>query len=65
MPRIDDLPDVLTAADVAKLLGFGRGKSYELMRISVEAGGIPSVRIGKNVRVLKSDLIEWLAAQRK
>lgn len=58
--KLEELSDVLTANEVSKYLGVCKNKAYELMRIKPNAGGIPSVRIGRNVRVLKVDLINWL-----
>lgn len=62
--KIDELSDVLKAKDIQNFLGISRGKAYELMRISPDVGGIPSIRIGKSVRVLKVDLLNWLNSRR-
>lgn len=58
--KFEDLSDVLKAEDISEFLGMSKNKVYELMRINPNAGGIPTLRIGRNVRVLKADLIEWL-----
>lgn len=58
--KIEDLPDVLNAYEISLFMGLSKNKIYELMRINPNAGGIPTLRIGRNVRVLKADLIEWL-----
>jgi excisionase family DNA binding protein len=58
--KIEDLSDVLKAEEISQFLGLSKNKVYELMKIKPESGGIPTLRIGRNVRVLKTDLIEWL-----
>lgn len=58
--KLDDLPDVMTAEVLAGFLGISRRRAYELMDIKVEAGGIPCFRLGRNKRVLKIKLAEWL-----
>lgn len=49
----------LRPAEVGKALGFSRSKTYEL----ISAGTIPSVRVGKSVRVPVAALNEWLQRQ--
>lgn len=63
--KIENLPDVLTATDVSKFLGISANKTYELMRINQSAGGLPVLKIGRNVRVLKSDLIAWIDSKKE
>lgn len=63
--KLESLPDVLKAVDISKYVGISKGKAYELMRIEEEAGGLPVVRIGRNVRVMKSDLMNWLENQKE
>lgn len=58
--KIDDLSDVLKADEISKFLGMSKNKVYDLMKIKPESGGIPTLRIGRNVRVLKVDFVEWL-----
>lgn len=58
--KIEELPDVLTAKTLAPFLGLSKRRIYELMDTSIEAGGIPCMRIGRSKRVLKSDLLVWL-----
>jgi excisionase family DNA binding protein len=43
---------LLTAEEVANVLGVSRSKAYTMMRLKE----IPTVTIGKNVRVCKRDL---------
>jgi excisionase family DNA binding protein len=50
----------LSLKDVQQMLGIGRTKTYEL----VTAGELPAVRIGRCIRVNRTELDEWLLAQR-
>ena len=50
----------LSLKDVQHMLGIGRTKTYEL----VTAGELPAVRIGRCIRVNRTELGEWLRAQR-
>jgi excisionase family DNA binding protein len=58
MERADlrDLPAVLTVEEAAKVLRISRGSAYE----SVRAGGIPSIRIGRTIRVPRHALLAML-----
>ena len=50
----------LSLKDVQQLLGIGRTKTYEL----AATGELPAVRIGRCIRVNRTELEEWLRAQR-
>ncbi len=50
---------LLRADEVAKALGLGRSKTYELMN----SGRLPVVRIGRSVRVPASALRHWIETQ--
>ena len=50
---------LLRVEEVAVSLGIGRTQAYEL----VHSGEIPSIRIGRLVRVSIEDLREWVKAQ--
>jgi excisionase family DNA binding protein len=50
------LPPVLTVEEAAKILRISRGSAYE----SVRAGGIPSIRIGRTIRVPTHALLSML-----
>jgi excisionase family DNA binding protein len=50
----------LSLKDVQQMLGIGRTKIYEL----VTTGELPAVRIGRCIRVNRTELDEWLLAQR-
>jgi excisionase family DNA binding protein len=47
---------LLRPAEVSDLTGMGKSKTYEL----IAAGVIPSVRIGKSVRVPAARLRQWI-----
>jgi excisionase family DNA binding protein len=50
---------LLTASDVAAALRIGVSTAYRLML----AGELPSVRIGRSVRVPRAALEEWVRRQ--
>lgn len=50
----------LKVPEVAKVLRIARSRAYEL----VADGQIPSVRIGRSVRVSRRELERWLEGQR-
>jgi excisionase family DNA binding protein len=50
----------LTLRQIQVILGIGSTKAYEL----VATGEIPSVRIGRSIRVSRQELERWLEAQR-
>jgi len=47
---------LLNAEETARLLGLGRTKVYEMLA----AGELPVIRIGRNVRVPRDGLSEWI-----
>ncbi|SRR5712692_2919334 len=54
-----DLPLLVDSREVARLLGIGRTKAFELMA----RDQVPVVRIGRSVRVLRSALERWVGEQ--
>lgn len=50
---------LLRVDEVAKLLSLGRSKTYEL----IAAGALPTVRLGRSVRVPVEALRRWLDDQ--
>ena len=52
----DDLPLTLRVEDLMPILSVGRNTAYELVR----SGQIRSIRIGKQLRIPKQTLIEYL-----
>ena len=53
-PYLDD--EIMTAPEVAKYLKLCKAKVYYM----IQRREIPHIRIGKNVRIRKSDLVKWL-----
>jgi hypothetical protein len=53
---IDELPLVLVASDVQRVLRLGRVQTYELLN----SAGFPAIRCGRVIRVPKHLFIEWL-----
>ena len=52
-------PLALTIAETARMLGLSRATVYSLTR----SGDLPSIKIGRAVRVPINALNEWLAAR--
>lgn len=50
---------LLRVSETAKIIGLGKSKTYDL----IAKGELPSVRIGKCVRVPVASLKEWVDAQ--
>lgn len=56
-PATGDLDaQLLTADQLAKLWQIGRDQAYNLCHIP----GFPCIRIGRNIRIIKSRLEDWL-----
>ena len=53
---LNDLPMTLRVEDLMPLLGIGRNTAYELIR----SGQIRSVRIGRQIRIPRDALLEFL-----
>lgn len=51
----------LKVPEVAQVLRIARSRAYEL----VGSGEVPSVRIGRSVRVSRKELDRWLEEQRQ
>ena len=54
--NINNLPLVLSVPELASVLHIGRNAAYEL----VNTGKIRSIRIGKNIRIPQSALLDYL-----
>lgn len=54
--QANELPEVMTIYQLAEFLQVPKNRAYQL----VAKGEIPSVRFGKQIRVLKSRLMECL-----
>ena len=53
---LHELPVTLRVEDLMSLLGIGRNTAYELIR----SGQIRSVRIGRQIRIPREALLEFL-----
>jgi excisionase family DNA binding protein len=51
---------ILTIPEVAKYLKLSKSKAYYL----VKRNELPHIRIGRNVRVLETDLLVWIQKKR-
>ena len=56
---LDDLPLVLRVEDLMPLLDIGRNTAYELIR----CGQIRSVKVGRQIRVPKEAVAEFLTGR--
>lgn len=55
---LKEIPLVLSVDQLADVLHIGRNNAYDLIR----SGRIKSVRIGRQIRIPKDALLEFLAA---
>ena len=53
---LDDLPVTLRVEELVPILGIGRNTAYDLVR----SGRLSSIRVGRQVRIPKNALIEFL-----
>lgn len=56
---LDDLPLVLKVEDLMPILGIGRNTAYELVR----CGQIRSIRIGRQLRVPRDAVAEFIGGK--
>jgi excisionase family DNA binding protein len=64
-PSLDELPEVLTIEEAAKVLRIGRGAVYALARRYLDSDGregLPVVRLGRSRRVPRAKLLALLEA---
>lgn len=54
-PANEPALEMLTPPEVAKLLGLNKSTVYRL----IQTGAMPSVKIGRSVRVRRADLAAW------
>ncbi len=54
--QVGDLPLALTVEQAAKMLNISRNLAYDLVR----QGVIPSLRLGRIIRISRSRLEEWM-----
>ena len=57
---LKNFDDVLTFKELQSVLKIGRNKCYELLQNEI----IPSIRIGKNYRIPKINVIKYLQNQK-
>ena len=57
----EELPLTLRVEDLMPILGIGRNTAYELVR----SGKIRSIRIGKQLRIPKDALVEYLSDENR
>lgn len=62
---LDNMPQTLTAQNIADYLILSRNRVYELYDTPEELGGIPNMRIGNSRRTLKSDFIAWMEFKKR
>ncbi len=58
---MDEQHEYLKVPEVARVIRVARSRAYEL----VAEGDIPSIRIGRSVRVSRRELDKWLDEQRQ
>ena len=57
----DELPLTLRVEDLTSILDIGRNTAYELVR----CGAIRSIRIGRQLRIPKDALVEYLSDENR
>lgn len=57
----DDLPLMLNASEVARVLGISRANAYELMH--AKGNSFPVLRIGRRMIVPRDKLLVWIEQQ--
>ena len=58
---IDELPLVLRVEDLIPILDIGRNTAYELVR----SGKIRSIKVGRQIRVPRDAVVEFLSGTGK
>ena len=58
---LDELPLVLRVEDLMPILDIGRNTAYELVR----SGRIRSVKVGRQIRVPRDAVVEFLSSNGK
>lgn len=56
-----EIPEMITAKDVAALLNIGYTKALELLKY----GQIPSIKLGSTYRTTREAVAEWLHSNLK
>ena len=66
MMDMDSLPEMLRVDEAAAVLRISRSRAYEEVAAFRRTGGgegLPSIRIGRTLRVPKRALLAWIDAQ--
>lgn len=66
MTTFEELPEMLRVEEAAEVLRISRTRAYEeVSRFQHSDGGfgLPSIRIGRSLRVPKKALIRWIDEQ--
>ena len=53
---LDDLPVTLRVEELMPILGIGRNTAYELVR----SGRLRSIRVGRQIRIPKAEVLRFL-----
>ena len=61
MAMFENYDDIVTVEQLAEMLKIGRNTAYELVRANI----IKSVRVGRNIRIPKQTIIEYITNQNK
>lgn len=59
--NLEDCPAVLTVRELARWLRVGRNTAYRYIRL----GKIRSVRVGRQIRIPRSDLVAFLSESKR
>lgn len=54
--KLESYPDVLSPTDIMEILNIGRSNTYKLLR----SGELRSIKIGKQYRIPKKYLLQFL-----
>ena len=54
---LDDLPVTLRVEELMPILGIGRNTAYELVR----SGRLRSIRVGRQIRIPKAEVLRFLS----
>ncbi len=60
----EQLPAIMTAADIAGYLKISRRRVYEFLLLDPAQGGIRHAKFGASKRVEREDFIKWVESQK-
>ena len=61
MPMTTNLPKLITVTELQQILHIGRDTAYNLVRRK----DFPSVKLGREYRILSDKLQDWLVKQQR